>query len=222
MNAILSTVLTFLFDIVKAEGNLFAYPFINLDVLWVVIPIYLGWFFAEFFQEKKGTSLGNAISNGTIAFWVGADWARTTLRIKAEQHLAFNLAVLGKLFMAAIMFAYGMFIIIEGIKAKKMIHYAGRIRVVTYFVLMLTPLFYGHGTGNLIYSIIAMFVFFPVFYYIIELIDYLVPDTAAIREDTEGFGEKPSSGLNEPFNTIGSSNIGLGLNQQGNQPNKPF
>ncbi|MCX6706883.1 MAG: hypothetical protein NT001_01960 [Candidatus Woesearchaeota archaeon] len=218
VNIIISTVLTFLLEIVKAEGNLFAYPFINLDVLWVVIPIYLGWFFAEFFQEKRGTSLGNAISNGTIAFWVGADWARTTLRVKAGEALAFNIAFLGKMFMAFMMFVYGMFIIVEGIKAKKMIHYAGRIRVVTYFVLMLTPLFYGHATGNLIYSIIAMFIFFPAFYYLIELIDYLVPDNAAIREETEGFGEKPTSGLNEPFSTIGTNLT----TPSGSPPNRPF
>ena len=212
VNAILSTVLTFLLEIVKAEGNLFAYPFINLDVVWVAIPIYLGWFFAEFFQEKRGTSLGNAISPGTIAFWVGADWARTTLRMKAEQELAFSIAFFGKLFMAFIMFAYGLFIIIEGIKARKMIHYAGRIRVVTYFVLMLTPLFYGHGTSNLMYSIIAMFVFFPAFYYLIELIDYLVPDTAAIREEKDRFGGNMGSDFSP----------GIGQTGAGSQTNRPF
>lgn len=223
VNTIITAILSFLLDIARAEGLLFSAPFINLDMLWVVIPIYLGWFFAEFFQEKRGTSLGNAISNGTIAFWVGADWARTTLRTRAEQHLAMNLAFFGKIFMAVIMFAYGLFIIIQGIKARKMIHYAGRIRVVTYFVLMLTPLFYGHGTNNLLYSIIAMFVFFPVFYYLIELIDYLVPDTAAIREEIEALEGRKGSGLNEPFSNIGSD-FGPGMGQKGtrHRSNKPF
>lgn len=212
VNAIISAVLSFLLDITRAEGLLFSAPFVNLEMLWVVIPIYLGWFFAEFFQEKRGTSLGNAISNGTIAFWVGADWARTTLRIRTEQHLALNVAFFGKMFMAFIMFAYGLFIIIEGIKAKKMIHYAGRIRVVTYFVLMLTPLFYGHGTSNLIYSIIAMFVFFPAFYYLIELIDYLVPDTAAIREEKD----RSEGSMGPDFSS------GIGQTGTGPKSNKPF
>ncbi|MBI4176857.1 MAG: hypothetical protein HY516_00660 [Candidatus Aenigmarchaeota archaeon] len=48
--------------------NLFFAPFAkgNADILWIIIPIYISWALAEYYQEKTGTSIGNAISNGFV------------------------------------------------------------------------------------------------------------------------------------------------------------
>lgn len=199
-------ILSFIWELTKTWLDLFRAPFMDINMLWVIVPVYLSWFFAEFFQEKRRTSLGNAISNGTIALWVGADWMRTTIRLRTEQALAFNLAFFAKIAMAALMFVYGFFIIIEGVRAKKITHVIGRIRVVTYFVLMFTPLFYGYvKPDKYAFSILAIFVFLPVFYFLIELIDKLTPEPAAIKEEEEGLAEKGIKGLGE---------IGPGLGEQ--------
>ena len=34
--------------------RIFAAPFENPDMLWIIVPIWASWLFAEFFQEKKG------------------------------------------------------------------------------------------------------------------------------------------------------------------------
>ena len=180
---IFKSIFGFIGELAAAWGNLFSAPFINFDMLWIIIPVYLNWFFAEYFQEKKGTSLGNAISNGTIALWVGADWARTNLRLRAEQYLPFDAIFFSKLFLAILMLAYGVFVIVQGIRARKFIHFMGRIRVVTYLILVFTPLFYGVILPeDYLICLLAIIVFFPVFYFTVELIDKLTPDNAAIKE----------------------------------------
>src|SRR3989338_10149689 len=60
--------------------SLFAAPFSRPDMLWVIIPIWGVWVFSEFFQEKKGTSFGNAITNGAVMLFVGVDWIRHIAR----------------------------------------------------------------------------------------------------------------------------------------------
>lgn len=158
---------------------IFLAPLKNSDMLWIIIPIYLGWFTAEFFQEKRGTSLGNAISNGVIPLWASADWMRTLLRSSLYHDALFYFKVL----LAAGMFAYGLYIIVSGIKAKEQTKFIGRIHVVTYVMIMLTPIFY--GTIKVSFdSFLAMLLFSPLFYFIIEAIDVLVPDPRALSKDS--------------------------------------
>ena len=63
---------------------LFVAPFKNLDMLWLLIPIWATWFFAEFFQEKQGTSMGNAITNAVVVVWGSVDCSRQTVRLISQ------------------------------------------------------------------------------------------------------------------------------------------
>ena len=107
-----------------------------------------------------------------------------------------------------LIFAYGLYIVIQGIKLKKRIHFLGRVRVTTYFTLMFTPLIYDAVELSWQF-ILAIFVFFPVFYYFVELLDVIIPDPKVYSEDKEGleggtsFGGDIDAGL-------GNSDIGLG------------
>ncbi|MBW2963533.1 hypothetical protein KY306_02035, partial [Candidatus Woesearchaeota archaeon] len=38
----------------------FISPFKNLNMLWIIVPIYVNWIFTDFFQERRRTSFGNA------------------------------------------------------------------------------------------------------------------------------------------------------------------
>src|SRR3989344_2339350 len=88
--SIIAMVSLFVWDLIKAGFHLFFISFMNKDTIWIIIPIWLSWFFAEFFQEKKGTSFGNAISNGVVPLWVGIDWMRqlTTSLIETQAKLS--------------------------------------------------------------------------------------------------------------------------------------
>ena len=63
---------------------------------------------------------------------------------------------------------------VEGARAKPITHYIGRIREVSYFMIVATPIFYGVIKPDLI-TIAAILLFFPIFYAIGEAIDRALP-----------------------------------------------
>ena len=188
MNSFLSgtmTLLGTLWHLFLAWLSIFLAPFTNHNLLWIIIPIWLSWFFAEFYQEKRSTSFGNAISNAVVPLWVGIDWTRFLVNQLITKQTTFDAFLIVKFLMCVAIFIYGLAIIIHGIKAKKFIHYLGRIRVVTYVLLMFTPIIY--GVVELSWEVVgAMVIFFPAFYYIIEFIDRRIPDPESLRQDTGG------------------------------------
>jgi len=164
--------------------KIFAAPAKNLEMLWIIIPIYLVWIFAEFFQEKKGTGFGNAISNGVIVLWVGIDWIRFLVRNIGPEGLTFGWGLTFKFAISLITFAYGLIIIVEGIRTKKFIKFLGRIREVTYVLLMFSPVIYGIIALTWRNGL-AMIAFFPLFYYLIEYLDRVIPDPKTYKDSGE-------------------------------------
>jgi len=227
---ILSAVGMYLWDSFKLWSHtIFIAPFQNFEMLWILIPIYLNWIFADFFQEKKGTSLGNAISNGIIPLWAGVDWVRQTVNAitiaKVTSKVPWTVYA-SKFAIAAFVLFYGFWIIWEGIWGKELTKYIGRIREVTYLVIMLTPVIYNVTpiTFQLFFSIIL---FFPIFYYFVELLDHIMPDPASIQEETGKSGKSSSpnfgggSSGDDPFasssSPMSSSNDPFS-NNSGNDP----
>ncbi len=94
--------------------SIFAAPMKNFEMLWIIIPIYLNWIFTEIYQEKKYTSLGNAISNGTVVLWVGIDWLRRSINLLVAKELVFGFDFTIKILIAFIVLAYGISIILLG------------------------------------------------------------------------------------------------------------
>lgn len=171
-------------DLLGTWGSLFIAPLKNLNMLWIIIPIYLAWIFTEFYQEKKGTSLGNAISNGVVVLWAGVDWARQIVGQLVDKTLLIGLDFFAKMFLAILVFIYGILIIVEGAKGKRITRFIGRIREVTYVVLMLTPIFY--GTVQFSFKVLfAIILFFPLFYGIVEVIDRITPTPKTYEEEKE-------------------------------------
>lgn len=190
IGSVILIILTFVWELFKSWINIFTVSFTNWNTIWIIIPIWLSWFFAEFFQEKKGTSFGNAISNGVVPFWVGIDWLREITMLLIEKKTNFTLILFGKYALAVLVLIYGLMIIIYGISGKSFIHYIGRIREVSYVLAMFTPLVYGYIAFNYMY-ILAIFFFFPLFYYVIELIDRITPEPKIYKADEEF--EKPKT-----------------------------
>jgi hypothetical protein len=162
-------------------STIFVLPFKNLDMLWLLVPVWIAWFFAEFFQEKRGTSMGNAISNAVIILWGSIDCARqTTYWIARHSH-----TIIDSLFrygLITLIFAYGSVIVWLGIKGNKLIQYIGRIREVTYIFVMFVPIFYGAIPFSWNH-ILGAILFFPLFYFIIEVFDRNTPNPKAISID---------------------------------------
>ncbi len=204
--------------------TIFVLPYQTTEMLWLLVPVWLAWFFAEFFQEKTGTSIGNAISNAVVILWGSIDCSRQTVSLMTKHTLVGFWNIFARFAMVFLIFAYGAVIVFFGIKGNKIIKYIGRIREVTYVFAMFTPVFY--GVIPLSWNhIIATVVFFPLFYFGIELIDRYTPDPKAIREDAnyaKGSNLESSKGLGgssfNNFNSFGSRPNTPGMPQNQNNP----
>ncbi len=189
--------------------SIFKIPFSNPDLLWIIVPVWFAWFFAEFFQEKRKTSLGNAISNGVVPVWVAIDWTRFLVNNLNAGNIDLELDIIFKFAICALVFLYGIMIIAMGINGDETTRYFGKIRVVTYILLMFTPIVYGAISLNG-ETIVAIGLFFPIFYYAIEFIDDYLPDPKAIIEDDKperpAVSAKPSSSSDYNVNNNSAKN----------------
>ena len=150
-------------------------------MFFILIPIWINWFFTEFFMEKYGTSYGNAISNGVMPILASLDWIRTLIRFFNDGTIRPSLGVYIKFALCAVVFLYGVFVIIAGIRIKRVVFFIGRIRWVTYVLLMLTPVIYNVMKMSW-YALLAIVVFFPLYYWIIEIFDRITPEPRVYRE----------------------------------------
>ena len=195
----------FLWALLKDWLFIFISPYKNLNILWIIIPIWLSWFFGEFFQEKKGTSFGNAITNGAVPLWVGIDWTRYLINQLIADKMGFNLILAIKFFICLAILVYGTIIIVYGIRAKSFVHLVGRIREVTYVLVMFSPFIYGIIDLSWRY-LFAILIFFPIFYFLIELIDRITPTPQIYKYDK---GEA-KVGEEAPMPPTGAEDLGLG------------
>ena len=158
-----------LVQVVVRFGQILAAPLKNPDMLWILIPIYLNWIFTDYYQERKGTDFGNAITNGVVTLWAGIDWARQLVK-----NFAFDAAFATKIAISAFYTIYGLVIMIESARAKNIAHYIGRVREISYFAIVFTPIIYGIISVDLI-TVGAILLFFPIVYVIAEAFDRLLP-----------------------------------------------
>ena len=151
-------------------------------MFWIIIPIWVNWFFTEFFIEKHGTSFGNAIGNGVIPILASIDWTRYLYRLVQEGIISsFTFGVFMKFLLSFVVFCYGVFVIIAGIKIERIIFYIGRIRWITYVLVMITPVIYNVIKFDF-RTFTAMLLFFPLYWWVIEFFDRITPEPRVYME----------------------------------------
>lgn len=161
--------------------SIFTAPIKEPEMFWIVIPIWINWFFTEFFVEKHGTSFGNAIGNGVIPILAGVDWTRYLYRLIEDGFIQLTFTVFLKFTLAVAVSLYGIFVIVAGIKLNHIIFYIGRIRWITYVLIIFTPIIYNVIKFNS-YTVLAILLFFPLYWYLIEMFDRLTPEPRVYRE----------------------------------------
>jgi hypothetical protein len=181
--------LIFLWDLFKEWIFIFISPKENFEILWIIIPIWITFIFTEIFQEKKGTGLGNAVTNGVVLLWVGIDWIRYLIRNYSSGLIIFDYTLVLKFFLCAFLLFLGGFIMYYGIKGRRYIAFIGRVRETSYLMLMFSPIIYGIISFSW-KNILAIILFFPFFYFIIEMIDRYTPHPVTYDVDVT---KKPES-----------------------------
>ena len=213
-------VLIYLKEIFFLWLSLFIAPLENLNMLWILLPVIINWGFTEFYQEKKGTNLGNAITNGVVALLVAVDWLRTSTGEFGEGQITIGLLVT-YLIITGLMAIYGILIIVWGIRLKKRVRYIGRVREVTYLTLMFTPVIYGIIPLSM-NVIAAIIVFFPLFYFVVEILDRLAPDPKTYQEEDneKEYKDKLFTDVENqpPMFQAEQGNQSTGFNQYSNYP----
>ncbi|NTV23303.1 MAG: hypothetical protein HGA85_02930 [Nanoarchaeota archaeon] len=172
--------------------TIFVVPIENWQMLWLLVPVWITWFFAEFFQEKTGTSLGNAITNAVVVVWGSIDCSRQTVNLIMMKEITQIWEIVARFALILALFVYGILIVRYGIKGDPIARKLGKIRVVTYVFIMFVPVFY-NAIELSFNHIFASILFFPLYYFFIEFLDYIVPDPAAVRIDNAA----PSSGTKQ-------------------------
>lgn len=199
--------------------KLFAAPLKNLDMLWIIVPIWGVWLFSEFFQEKKGTSFGNAITNGAVMLFVGVDWIREIMRqVSTEGGLTIEFAA--EIAISAVIILVSFCIVLLGIKGRAVVKYIGRARESTYVLLMFTPVIYG-AVDFTIPTLAIILAFFPFFYIIVEIFDRILPNPQTFDlEEEEKLGglDIKEGGIPGLQGDLGQSfGMGQGQPQMGRQ-----
>lgn len=155
--------------------SIFAAPVKQPEMFWILIPVWFNWFFVEFFVEKHGTSFGNAIGNGVVPVLASIDWTRYLYRLLSEGAVSLTFGIFIKFIISAAVFSYGTFVIFSGINVRKIVFYIGRIRWITYILVMFTPIIYNVIRFDF-RTMIAILLFFPLYWWAIELFDTIVPE----------------------------------------------
>ena len=161
--------------------SIFSAPLKQPEMFWIIIPIWINWFFTEFFIEKYGTSFGNAIGNGVIPILASVDWTRYLYRLISEGFIKLTFGVFIKFLLSGVVFVYGIFVIIAGIRIQRIVFYVGRIRWITYVLLMITPIIYNVIKFNF-KTFSVMVLFFPVYWWVIEFFDRITPEPRVYEE----------------------------------------
>ncbi|MBW2972184.1 hypothetical protein KY359_04070 [Candidatus Woesearchaeota archaeon] len=200
--------------------TIFIAPFKTTDMLWLLVPVWAAWFFAEFFQEKHGTSMGNAITNAVVVIWGSVDCTRRTVFLITSGTVTGLMDIISRFAIIAAILTYGVVIVTLGLKGNKIIKYIGRVREVTYAFAMFVPVLYNEMPLT-INHVIAALLFFPLFYFAIEVIDRYTPNPKAVVEDMEeseaaegskglggGFGEDKGGGLGDLGGGLGGGKGG--------------
>lgn len=167
-----------LYGFVFTWFKLFFAPFHNMELLWIIIPIYFTWVITDIYQEKKGTSLGNAVTNGAIVLWVAIDWARYLIRTAQKPDFYFWSGIT----LSMIMLMYGALIIYLGIKTHGLTKHIGRIREISYVMIMFSPIIY--GAVMLSWKVfLTILIGLPIFYFTFEYLFNLIPDPKTYHAD---------------------------------------
>ena len=163
-------------------------PFRTPEMLWILVPVWLNWVFAEFFQEKLRTSTGNALSNSIVLIWGSVDCTRQTTVLIASGIIKGTWNVVARFSLAGLIFLYGLLIVFLGLRGSKKAGRVGRIREVTYVCMMFIPVFYNELPLTWDHFFAAA-VYFPLFYFIVEVIDRITPNPKSIAEEAVDMGK---------------------------------
>lgn len=155
--------------------------FQDANFLWLLIPIFFAGIITDKYQEEFGTSIGDALSNGTMIIFTGFSWMEII-----SSRISFDLSIqMSQYLLTWIIIAYGFLIIASGFGTGRFARKYGRVRVITFMLLFITIMIYIPLLYNFV-SVVLFVLLFPFYYaFITELVKVLpsATDSVKVAED---------------------------------------
>lgn len=152
--------------------ELFLLQLQEVQFFWLIIPIFFIGIVTDKYQEEFKTSLGNAISNGTLILFSAFSWLEIIISRVGTYPNEF---VFSQLLFSGIIATYGISIILSGFRKGVFAQTYGRIRVVTFMLIFFTLMIYSPLLYNFT-TIIAFVLLFPLYYFIITKLVSILPN----------------------------------------------
>jgi hypothetical protein len=117
-------------------------PFLHLDLVWGVVPLYFGWIVNELTSNKA--SFRTAIMTGFSFMWAGAHWSHQYFSVRPAGAPALDLNALGavNLMVTAAVLAIGALALLSGLRRRYPRHcsFLGHSRFSNYFMIAIFPI----------------------------------------------------------------------------------
>ncbi|MDP7282594.1 MAG: hypothetical protein QF475_03090 [Candidatus Undinarchaeales archaeon] len=144
------------------------------SMIIVLVPIYINWITSDFFQERKGTSFVNALTNGVAGSWICVEWIRMSVKVNSADPNF--LLLIGKIMLSLLVLLYAALVIKDAWKGEGVVRFIGRAREMGYISIMMTPIIY-NAVPLSFSTLVAVILMFPVFYGVIDFLEFAVIPT---------------------------------------------
>lgn len=121
-------------------------PFLHMDLMWGVVPLYFGWILNELTSAKA--TFKTAVNTGFSFLWAAAHW---TYQLFAERPVGaprLNLSLLTAVNVAVTVcvFGVGLVALVSGLRRKfpRCGSFLGHARLSHYFMIAIFPMQSGH------------------------------------------------------------------------------
>jgi hypothetical protein len=115
-------------------------PFLHLELVWGIVPLYFGLIFSEMTPSKA--NFRTAIQTGFSFLWAGAQWLYPYLKIRDATHVQLSAMSPTTGAVTALVLVFGLVAFVSGI-IKRFPPYGkflGHTRFANYFTIMIFPM----------------------------------------------------------------------------------
>jgi hypothetical protein len=121
-------------------------PFLHLEMVWGIVPLYFGWLVNELTSNKA--SYRTALQTGFSFMWAGANWMYHYLSARPRSAPALTLDALFavNVFVTVLVIAVGFVALVSGLRRKYPpgASFLGHSRFANYFMILIFPIQSGY------------------------------------------------------------------------------
>lgn len=120
--------------------ELIATPFQHLELIWGIVPLYVGWLLNELTSTKA--NFRTAIQTGFSFLWAAAQWLYPYFKPRGGPHLALETMLPINLFVSFTVLGLGVFALVCGLRRRfpRYARFLGYTRFANYFMIAIFPI----------------------------------------------------------------------------------